>query len=456
MWLIAVLLVGAVPFAGDADAIAIGPARASLDGCYLDDFPLAGTVGPSGEFWITRNESRWAELDMRADLVLPIRLPDDQGSITLDCPSGVSSLYWNRTVFGEIIRQNVGPRVEKVGESHLPALNFTADESWLFVWPDGRSVWEEILANTNDRVAIHMYDLRSAWLVNALVTANTTNQAALVDHAIGLSPLETSNRAWALNSLAEAGFSVVEPGSSRYRYHHLKVLVADDWVIIQSENGSPSGMPESGAGNRGWGGAFHSPAMADWFWGWLQDDRSAWDSTKWEPTGTRPAHPLPSGESIAPKPLQISRPITVRPLVSPDHTIGAIWDEVAGSERIWTQQLQIGDWEANRQGWSQPDRFSKILDEAADGQVHVSTHADFPGTQIPRLHNKGIIMDDAVWFGSMNGNHASRADNREVSVWLEDPEAVSYFEEAFLADEPSAPLPILFVVALVVAFVRRF
>lgn len=456
MWFLAALLVGAVPFAGDADAVAIGPAGASLEECFLDGLPLEGVVGPTGEYWVTRNATEWHNLGMRADTELPIRLADGGGKVSLECPSGQSELSWKSTVFGELIRPDVGPRVEKVGESHLPPLNFTAEEAWLFVWPNGRSVWEQILADTNDRVAVHMYDLRQAWLIDALVSTNASAKAALVDYAIGLSPIEANNRAWALDSLTDSGFSVVEPGSSRYRYHHLKVLVADDWVIIQSENGSPSGMPESGAGNRGWGGAFHSRAMADWFWSWMKDDREAWDSSPWHPTGARPNQPLPSGTIDASEPLHISRPLAVRPLVSPDHTVGSIWEEVAESNRIWTQQLQIGEWESNRQGWSEPDRFAAILASAPEVRVHVSGHAEFPGTKIPGLHNKGIIMDNAAWFGSMNGNHASRADNREVSVWLEDQEAVSYFEAAFLADEPSAPLPMLFVVALVVAFVRRF
>ncbi|MGB1697848.1 MAG: hypothetical protein ACPHK8_05575 [Thermoplasmatota archaeon] len=455
MWFLAALLIGAVPFAGEADAVAIGPAGANLESCELNGVPLEGVVGPSGEFWVTRDADAWQALDMRADLEAPIRLPDDGGTARLQCPGGESSLSWNRTVFGEIVRPSPGPRVEKVGESHLPPLSFVADESWLFVWPDGRAVWETVLTDVQDRVAIHMYDLRQAWVVDALLSTNASKRAALVDHAIGLEPVELQQRAWALDSLAASGFDVVEPGSSRYRYHHLKVLVADDWVVVQSENASPNGMPERGDGNRGWGGAFHSPAMADWFWDWMQTDRDAWDSTAWEPVGALPAQPLPRCcARPTPEPLHLDEPILVRPLVSPDHTLGFIWDEVANSTRIWTQQLQIGSWESNRQGWSQPDRFAALL--GPDAKVHVSPHADWPGKPVAGLHNKAILMDDAVWFGSMNGNHASRAENREVSVWLTDPHAVSYFESAFLADEQDAQVPMLLVVAFVATLVRRF
>lgn len=455
MWLVAALLVGAVPFAGDADAVAIGPEDAILDGCALNGVLLEGTVGPTGEFWVTRNASTWQSLDMRADLEAPIRLPDGGGTATLACPVGNSTLSWNQTVFGEIIRPVVGPRVEKVGQSNLPELQFVADESYLFVWPNGRSVWEKIIANADDRLVLHVYDLRSKWVVDALL-ASEARVSILVDHAIGLSPVEQQNRAWALDQLVGAGAEVVEAGSGRYAYHHLKVLVADDWVIVQSENASPSGMPASGQGNRGWGGAFRSQAMADWFAHWMKEDRDAWDSTPWKSQGALPAHPLPRPDVMdAPEPLHVTHPITVRPLVSSEHTVGEIWNEVSKSKRIWTQQLQIGSWESNRQGWSQPDRFASILENASEAKIHVSSHTEYPGREIPGLHNKAILMDDAVWFGSMNGNHASRSANREVSVWLTDPGAIAYFEAAFLADEQGAPLPILLGVAFVALLVRR-
>lgn len=450
VWQLALIL-AVVPSAGGADAVAFGPEGAVLDGCTFDGIPLHGTVGPSGQFWLTRDAAEWQAFGMRADMEAPFRLADDGGEATLTCPTHESTLAWNRTTFGEIVYQEPGPRVHKAGQSDLPMHNFTAEESWLFVWPNGRAVWESILSETETRLALHMYDLRSEWLVDALTSTNATQKAALVDHAIGLTAVEAGNRQWALATLASNGFEVVEPGN-RYRYHHLKVLVADDWVIIQSENGSPTGMPASGDGNRGWGGAFRSKAMADWFWDWMQEDREAWDVTPWQGNAVAPAHPLPDGNANAPAPLHIGRPIQVRPLVSPDHTLGSIWDEVAASERIWTEQLQIGDWESNRQGWSQPDRFAQILAER-DARVHVSPYTDHAGTVMPGLHNKAILMDDAVWFGSMNGNHASRADNREVSVWLDDPEAVAYFEAAF---ERPVPLPMLFVGAVLVAFIRRF
>ena len=57
------------------------------------------------------------------------------------------------------------------------------------------------------------------------------------------------------------------------------------------------------------------------------------------------------------------------------------------------------------------------------------------------LHNKGLVADDAVVVGSLNGNLHSRAQNREVVLILESPEAARYFGALFDDDWEGAGAP---------------
>ena len=93
---------------------------------------------------------------------------------------------------------------------------------------------------------------------------------------------------------------------------------------------------------------------------------------------------------------------------------------------------------------------------------------------INTLHNKGIVADDAVVVGSMNGNHHSRSQNREVALIIEGTAVADYYATLFLSDwnpsppprdasvvqddlasVPAAPWPTLFALLLVVVALRR-
>lgn len=382
----------------------------------------------------------------------------------------------------------VTPRIHRVGETALETPTFAAEAVTAYASPDsGLATWRTLIASARERLHLHLYDLRHPVLVDALVAAAEAHpdldlQVLTDGRVVGHDAEDRAAVAWGLHRLRDAGAHVIQAEGGRYTHHHLKVLVADDAVAVQSENGVVSGLPlDPSWGNRGWGVVAHGPDLADWMAAWMREDRVAWDTVPFTadapPPERRPVRmPAVTGENAPLAAARIEGPVPVIPLVAPDHTADPERDPLlarlqAATTRIWTQQLRLEVAESNRLGWQAPDRYAAALADAAARGVDVRvqlqgafgarddnaeaaawlrergvavSRPDPPG--IATLHNKGWIIDDAVVVGSMNGHHASRSANREVDLLVEDARVAAYFAALFLADapaaEPTAPLPV--------------
>lgn len=412
----------------------------------------------------------------------------------------------------------VTPRLHRIGESRLDHPTFTATQVTLYASPDSSfGVLAGLVASATQRLHLHVYELRSAALADALVAAKQASPAldlqVLVDASpVGQTAPERHATADALRRIQQARGTVVLAGSGRYDDMHLKVLLADDVVAVQSENWVESGVPQDPTwGNRGWGAAVHSPALADWFAAWMAADRQAWDVRPFDlathdPLFSPPPRLAPRSGAYGPAvpAVTLHGTFTVTPLVAPDHTQDPRTDPLAAlvaqaTRRVEVQQLDLATEARNRLGWRSPDPLHAALAAAAARGVPVRVLAAAPfstqdtgnaaalealaaaGAQvgvlqrpgIPVLHNKGLVVDDAVVVGSLNGNHHSRSANREVALVLRGPGVADWFAALFATDWdppppavppgvvgrdlrglPAAPVPTLLVGLGVVALLR--
>ncbi|HLF16452.1 MAG TPA: phospholipase D-like domain-containing protein [Candidatus Thermoplasmatota archaeon] len=411
------------------------------------------------------------------------------------------------------------PRLHRIGESGLDQPTFHVQRLTLYSSPDSSfEVLTGLIAGARERLHLHVYELRSPALVDALVAAKAAHprldlQLLAEGHPVGIESDERHATADALRRIQEAGGTVVLADGGRYRYHHLKVLVADGAVAVQSENWVEAGVPEEPTwGNRGWGAVVHDRAAADWFAAWMAADRAAWDVEPFDLAAFDPLFeppprypPRTGGYGPVVPALTLEGDFLVTPVVAPDHTADPADDLVAhlaatARRRLWVEQLDLAVEGQNRLGWTGADPLLAAAVEAerrgadvrllaaspfsADDRGNADALAwlaergvaarflDRPG--IATLHNKGLVADDAVVLGSLNANHASRSDNREVSLILQGPGVADPFASLFSQDWgeaepprdfavirddlrglPAAPWPTLLALPLVASLLSR-
>ncbi len=517
-------IVGIAPDIPDGEALAIhSPQPWDMTGWAVTDgedtWRLPDGLVIDGTQWFAGGDG-WAARQgtpaLRVDW--PLRLGNDGDDVRLLAPGGSAVdevLYGDKTTstWGDlpasrwlVLQRSPGvdtdraadwqtPRPHRIGESNWPAIQSMASAVTTMVAPDNiHGALAGLIDGAERRLHLHVYTLTHDDLSQRLAAAagrGVDVQVLITNRPVGQDAFERSLSAAAANRIQQSGGSVWVAGDERYRYHHLKVLVADDDVAVQSENWVPSGVPEDPShGNRGWGVVLHD--VADDIVPVLAADREAWDTTPFALDSYDPDHEAPpafSGWAGIHRPtvrsVTIAGPIRVDWVVGPDHTADPLREPVSAlvasaSQRVWAQQLDLASGAANDLGWYGPDPFHQALSDAGsrlDARIMVAAPfrstdtgnaealATLP-TTVARcqpstgltIHNKGTIVDDAVVVGSMNGNHHSRSMNRELAVIVHDAEVAAAFAEVFLldwgackSDEPMpAPVPMLLLVALVV------
>ncbi len=549
-WLLALLMLPSVaaapllvsvvpdlPGSGPGDeAIAIWGDGTDLTGWSLSDgedsWPLPS--GPlTGKHWFVGNATLWAHFDGPSPTQsgLSLRLGNDGDDVRLVDPSGtiVDSMAWGDgtapTMSGETRYRSPGlmlqraqtpegdwvdtdtakdwqtPRMHRVGESNHEFAPMVADWIQPYACPDHcLQIWSDLLGGAKDRVAIHMYDVRAPWLADLIVAAAKEVPVSVLvqERPVGMDTEEERDRNNALSRIEAAGGEAVFATRGRYAFHHLKVLVADDKVAIQSDNGVPSSFPQDPSwGSRGWGVVVHDDAIADAVWAVLAEDRDAWDVKPFEGKDAKePLRFAPRKGPYQSAPLPPAQPnVTVQIILTPDMTADPALDPVLSLVRdakqsVRVQQLDIRTEASNPLGWSQPDGLHEALTSAQERGVQTWVQAAAPFSQADEgnrpalaslatagaftqefsgplwLHNKGIVVDNQwTYVGSMNQNHHSRSNNRELGAIIHSPEAASWYSglfdqdadaesDAFL-DVPGLPWPMLFVGILVLGVLRR-
>jgi phosphatidylserine/phosphatidylglycerophosphate/cardiolipin synthase-like enzyme len=486
---------GGEAFAVGSDTAADLSGWTVTDGDRAFTFPAGTAATPGQPVWVAMNQAEWARHGGPPALLGDLRLGNDGDTLRLLDPAGAEAdaVSWESASPGLVLQRDrdplwvdtdrpqdwATPRTHKVGETALPQPTFTVQAITAYASPDSSfAVLDGLARGARERLHLHVYELRSMELVDALVAAKAASPGldlqVLVDEApVGMTASERHLTADALRRVQAAGGQawLAQPG--RYDDWHLKVLVADGVVALQSENWVASGVPvDPSTGNRGWGVALQSREAADWFAGWMAADRAAWDvapfelaafDPQFEPPGRAAARVGDYGPLVPAR--RLDGPFEVVPLVAPDHTADPRRDPVArlvaaAQRRVDAQQLDLAVEARNQVGWAGPDPLAAAFAEAAGRGVAVRVQAAAPfaatdagngpelawlaargvATQVldrpglGTLHNKGIVVDDAVVLGSMNGNHHSRSENREAGVVLRGPGVADYYAALFEAD----------------------
>ncbi len=351
-----------------------------------------------------------------------------------------------------------------------------------FVLPDAPAVALEHLRSADERVLLAGYTLTSRRVADALVAAADRDVSVRVlvdgDPVGGM----TDRQAAVLDRLDRAGVTVRVLGGprARYRFHHPKYAVADDRVLVTTENWKPAGV--GGNSSRGWGVVTAQPRVVAGLAETFRADASWQDARPWESVrenrtfvdaepanGTYPSRFEPSRVSVE----------RTRLLVAPDNAEREVRAAIAGAdESLSIQQVTLGGRDhpfvretlaAARRGvrvrvllsgaWyvrEDNERLAAWLNERADTeQLPLDARVADPGNRFEKIHAKGVVVDgERAILGSANWNNNSIRHNREVVLVLDGPEVATYYRRAFEADWRTSGrrLPAGVVVALVAVF----
>ncbi|WP_246999458.1 phospholipase D-like domain-containing protein [Halosolutus gelatinilyticus] len=346
----------------------------------------------------------------------------------------------------------------------LPVSTFDPEEATAFVLPDSPDVPRETIRNAEDRLLLAGYTFTDEAIAADLVDAadRGVDVAVLLESGpVGGAPEETRTR---IERLDAAGIDVRVIGGegARYRYHHAKYLVADDAVLITTENWKPSGV--GGASNRGWGVRVSDGDLADGLAAVFEADFDGWD------TEPGPAHvenasfvaddPSPAREFDADHPPTTMPVESAELLLAPDNAEPRLKELLASADdELLIEQAGVdpdvslleASIDAARRGvtvrllldgsWYVADEHERLaarLDRAAardDLDLDVRLVDDERWNRFEKIHAKGIVVDrETAVVGSANWNDNSLRENREVLLVLHGEAAAAYYADVFEGD----------------------
>ncbi|MFA9415331.1 phosphatidylserine/phosphatidylglycerophosphate/cardiolipin synthase family protein [Natrinema sp. HArc-T2] len=349
----------------------------------------------------------------------------------------------------------------------LPVSSATIDDATAFVLPDAPHIPRETIRSADNRLLLAGYTVTSETIATDLVAAAERGVDVTVlfeASPVGGTPAPTEA---VIETLETGGVDVRVIGGEhgRYRYHHPKYAVADDRVLVTTENWKPAGV--GGESSRGWGVRFESEALANdlatVFWA----DFEGRDTT----TGTaylETASFVDDGTDDIRSPAQSEFPTTHEPstvsvesaelLVAPDNAEQRLTDllATADDELLVLQPSVAADVslleptiEAARRGvevrillgstWYNADENERLAADlerlAAREALPLEVQLVGDTDRFGKLHAKGIVIDrEVVVVGSANWNSNSLGNNREVLVALYGEEIASYYAAVFEAD----------------------
>jgi cardiolipin synthase A/B len=398
-------------------------------------------------------------------------------------------------------------RVLMIGQSRFTTGVFRNVSVTTFVSPDcSNEVFMETINRASGTVFVNMYEFSSPSLGASLVTAKArgVDVRVLIEGGPvgGISPSEKS-LIWTVN---RSGIPVVSMVSSRtehapYRYDHAKYVIIDNnSLLLTSENFKNSGLPPEGmSGNRGWGVHLTDPGLAGYFSQVFTADSGSRSVIPY--TGTAgDAEPAPYEKRTAVfHPAQFEG-ATVTPVIAPDtsYQIGDLLDSAQTSIEIEQAYIKnetpytlnpclssainasrrgvhvrvlLDSYWYNVEGPNDNDEMAALINRIGAAE-HIPLEAkciDLSVSQVEKIHNKGVIVDDErVLISSINWNSNSPNFNREAGVIIDHPGVARYFREVFDDDwNPMANMAkpttdyiriavvALVIVLLVVIYLRR-
>jgi cardiolipin synthase len=398
-------------------------------------------------------------------------------------------------------------RILMIGQSRLVPAVFRNVSVRTFVSPDcSKDVYSEIINRAKKTVFVNMYEFSSPEMGESLIAAKMRGvdvQVLIEGGPVGgISPSEKS-LIWNIN---RSGIPVISMVSTRtehapYRYDHAKYVVIDNTsLLLTSENFKNSGFPPKGmSGNRGWGVYLEDPALAEYFTTLYTLDSGSRSVVPY--TGMVGDAEQATLDKHVPEyfPAQFEG-ATVTPVIAPDtsYQIVDLLDSARTSIEIEQAYIKnetpftmnpylASAINASRRGvhvrvlldsywYNVEDTHDNDEMAALVNQISAAEHLpleakciDLSVSQVEKIHNKGVIVDDKrVLVSSINWNSNSPNFNREAGVIIDHPGVARYFREVF--DDDWTPmthmtpektdyirivLVILVIVILLAVYLRR-
>jgi cardiolipin synthase A/B len=452
----------------------------------------------SGRIALTTDPEETRELtdDPVGELEGTVRLAADgddlelrDGSRTVDTVSydrAPTAERWYRTA--EIDDSEPSDEISGSGEwwprgaTCLPPSTVDTDEATAFVLPDSPDVPRETIRDADDRLLIAGYTFTDEDVAADLVAAadRGVDVAVLLESGpVGGTPKATES---VVETLERGGVDVRFVGGegARYRFHHPKYAVADESVLVTSENWKPAGV--GGESSRGWGVRLADDALADELAAIFRADFESWDAE----SGASFRDDASFVEDDAAPPQEFSAthgsetvPIDAAELLlAPENAELRLLELLEDADdEILIKQASIADdvslleatLDAARRGvdvrilldssWYVEDEHETLaadLERTAD-EEELSLEAELVDDTdaFEKIHAKGIVIDrEIAVVGSANWNENSLQNNREVLLALHGTEAATYYADVFESDRDADDtwlLPFELSVAVVVA-----
>ena len=345
-----------------------------------------------------------------------------------------------------------------------PVSRSAVDEATAFVLPDAPGVPLETIREADDRLLLAGYTITSRDVARELVDAAARGvdvRVLLESGPVGGAPAATEP---VLETLEAGGVDVRAIGGegARYRYHHPKYAVADDRVLVTSENWKPAGV--GGRGSRGWGVRLADADLAAELAAVFRADFAGWD--------TRPGAAYRANATFVDDGEADRRqgryptehdPTTVpvdaaELLLAPDNAEGRLAELIASADdEILVEQAALdGDLsllaavvDAAERGveveilldstWYHEDENAAVAADlertAARDDLPLEVRLVEDTHRFEKIHAKGLVIDrEVAVVGSANWNDNAFERNREVLVVLHGDSAGAYYADVFDAD----------------------
>ncbi|WP_440765418.1 phospholipase D-like domain-containing protein [Natronorubrum sp. DTA7] len=350
------------------------------------------------------------------------------------------------------------------GATCLPVSSADVDEATAFVLPDETDLPLETIREADDRLLLAGYTLTSQAVADELVDAadRGVDVAVLLESGpVGGTPEATEP---VLETLEDGDIDVRAIGGegSRYRYHHPKYAVADDRVLVTTENWKPSGI--GGGSSRGWGVRLEDDGLAADLAAVFRADHEGWDTVSGaafranasfvddDSAGT-PSRSFPSDHEPETVPIDAAEL-----LVAPDNAEGRLLELLSEAEdEILVKQAAIADdvavleetLEAARRGvaveilldssWYHEEENEALAREleatAAEESLSLEVRVLEETDRFEKIHTKGVVIDrETAIVGSANWNENAFENNREVLLALHGEEIAAYYADVFADD----------------------
>jgi len=348
-----------------------------------------------------------------------------------------------------------------------PVSSATVDEATAFVLPDAPGVPRKTIRAADERLLLAGYTVTSEPIASDLVAAAERGvdvKVLLEASPVGGTPAPTADVIETLED-GDVEVRVIGGDDARYRYHHPKYAVADDRVLVTTENWKPSGV--GGESSRGWGVSLEDKALAADLVAVFRADFEGWDTTAGatyrantsfvdDESGFSASESAPDFRTTH-EPARVSVE-SAELLVAPDNAEPRLQELIAGADdEILVVQPSIATdvsllestLEAARRGvdvrillgstWynaEENERLAADLERlAARDDLSLEVQLVEDTDRFEKIHAKGIVIDrEVAVVGSANWNENSLENNREVLVALHGAEIATYYADVFEAD----------------------